>query len=311
MRALSLCTGIGGIDLGLRRVLPAYRTVAYCERDPYCRAVLKARMADGSLDVAPIWPDVWTFEGRVWQGKVDLVHAGYPCQPFSVAGRRRGHADARNVWPAVAAVVRTAHPALVFLENVPGHLHVGALRVFQDLESMGYRIAARLVAAAEVGAPHRRERLFVLAHSRHAPLGARSWSERGTAREWAPGVCPQGRDLAGEWPPGPDDAGGWAAVLAERPDLAPAMADADGRRREPAVRLRAREEGPAKGHAARPGVWMAEAPVAAQPALRGVADGLSRWVDRVRVLGNACVPAQVARAWTLLWQDLSAGEEDR
>ena len=96
--------------------------------------------------------------------RVDILSAGYPCQPFSVAGRRLGAADPRHLWPHVARIVGEVEPPFVFLENVAHHLRLGFPEVAGDLVGLGYRLAAGLFTAAEVGAPHRRERLFILAH---------------------------------------------------------------------------------------------------------------------------------------------------
>lgn len=121
-------------------------------------------MEDAALDPAPVWDDVATFDGRPWRGAVDIVTAGYPCQPFSVAGKRRGADDPRHLWPHVARIIGEAEPPFVFLENVAHHLRLGFPEVAGGLVGMGYRLAAGLFTAAEVGAPHKRERLFILAH---------------------------------------------------------------------------------------------------------------------------------------------------
>ena len=163
MHVLSLCSGAGGLDLGLQIALPSARTIGLVERDAFAAAILVARMRDGSLDDAPIWDDVGTFDGRPWRGAVDFLAAGYPCQPFSVAGKRRGADDPRHLWPHVARIIGEIKPPFVFLENVAHHLRLGFPEVASGLVGMGYRLAAGLFTAAEVGAPHRRERLFILA----------------------------------------------------------------------------------------------------------------------------------------------------
>ena len=160
---LSLCAGAGGLDLGLALAEPGYRAVGYVERDAFAAAVLVARMEDQTLDQAPVWDDLADFDGRPWRGAVDLVSAGYPCQPFSVAGRRRGTEDPRHLWPHVARVISECGPVWVFLENVPNHLNLGYREVRSELEGLGYGVTEGLFTAAEVGAPHRRQRLFVLA----------------------------------------------------------------------------------------------------------------------------------------------------
>ena len=163
MHVLSLCSGAGGLDLGLQIALPSCRSIGLVERDAFAAAILVARMLDGSLDDAPIWDDLGTFDGRPWRGAVDIVTAGYPCQPFSVAGRRLGAEDPRHLWPHVARIIGEVEPPFVFLENVAHHLRLGFPEVAAGLVGMGYRLAAGLFTAAEVGAPHKRERLFILA----------------------------------------------------------------------------------------------------------------------------------------------------
>jgi len=139
--------------------------VGHVERDAYAdaAATLVARMEDASLDQAVVWDDVATFDGRQWRGAVDIITAGYPCQPFSVAGKRRGADDPRHLWPHVARIIGEIKPPFVFLENVAHHLRLGFPEVASGLVGMGYKLAAGLFTAAEVGAPHKRERLFILA----------------------------------------------------------------------------------------------------------------------------------------------------
>lgn len=160
---LSLCSGAGGLDLGLTIAIPGYRAVGHVERETFAAAALVARMEDASLDQAVVWDDVGTFDGRPWRGAVDIITAGYPCQPFSVAGRRLGAEDPRHLWPHVARIINEIKPPFVFLENVAHHLRLGFPEVASGLVRMGYRLAAGLFTAAEVGAPHKRERLFILA----------------------------------------------------------------------------------------------------------------------------------------------------
>ncbi|RDD69945.1 DNA cytosine methyltransferase [Paracoccus versutus] len=160
---LSLCSGAGGLDLGLAIAIPGYRALGHVERETFAAATLVARMEDASLDQAVVWDDVATFDGRPWRGAVDIVTAGYPCQPFSVAGKRRGEDDPRHLWPHVARIIGEVEPPFVFLENVAHHLRLGFPEVAEGLVGMGYRLAAGLFTAAEVGAPHKRERLFILA----------------------------------------------------------------------------------------------------------------------------------------------------
>lgn len=193
LRVLSLCSGVGGLDLGVKLAVPAARVVCHVERDSYAASVLVARMAEASMDPAPIWSDLATFDGQHWRGVVDLVVAGFPCQPASTAGQRQGTNDDRWLWPLVARIIRDCAPSLVFLENVPGLLTVGGApdcyapgwaldttdevgagefvrggafaAVLADLAALGFDAEWLCVPASAVGAPHRRERVFVLAHA--------------------------------------------------------------------------------------------------------------------------------------------------
>lgn len=161
---LSLCAGVGGLDLGLRVAQPNARTVCFVEIEAYAAAILATRMEQNALDQAPIWTDLRTFDGKPWCGLVDCITAGYPCQPFSVAGKQLGDKDPRHLWPDVFRVVREIDPPLCFFENVPGHLRLGFQQVHDDLRSLGYCVKAGLFTAEEVGASHKRERLFILAY---------------------------------------------------------------------------------------------------------------------------------------------------
>ena len=161
---LSLCSGYAGLELGLRRVVPNLRTVCYVEIELFAVANLVAKMEAGLLDAAPIWTDIKTFPADGFRGKVDIIVGGYPCQPFSVAGKRAGESDPRHLWPDIERIVRTVDPLWCFFENVPGHLTLGFPSVYRSLRDMGYAVEAGLFTAAECGAPHKRERLFILAH---------------------------------------------------------------------------------------------------------------------------------------------------
>ena len=163
-QVLSLCAGAGGLDLGLRVAEPTARTVCYVEIEAFTCELLATRMEDKTMDTAPIWTDLRTFNGKPWRGKVDCITAGYPCQPFSVAGKQRAEKDPRHLWPEVYRIVQEIQPSTCFFENVGGHLRLGFEQVHDDLCRLGYRVKAGLFTAEEVGAPHKRERLFIMAY---------------------------------------------------------------------------------------------------------------------------------------------------
>lgn len=162
---IGLCAGYGGIELGLKRVIPDLRTVALCEIEAFACANLVAKMEAGLMDASPIWSDLKTFPWAEFRGKVDILTGGYPCQPFSAAGKRAGKDDPRHLWPWIADGIRLLRPRMCFFENVEGHITLGLSTVISDLEEMGYRTTWGIFSASEVGAPHQRKRVFILAHN--------------------------------------------------------------------------------------------------------------------------------------------------
>lgn len=166
LNELSLFSGAGGGLLGT--ALLGFRPVGYVERDAYCQAVLQARIRDGFLDPAPIFGDIREFLEDGWadryRGLVDVVTGGFPCQPHSVAGKQLGAEDPRDMWPETADVLRRVRPPFAFLENVPGLASSGYLgRVLGDLAELGFDAEWTVRSAADVGAPHLRKRLWILA----------------------------------------------------------------------------------------------------------------------------------------------------
>jgi DNA (cytosine-5)-methyltransferase 1 len=159
---VSLCAGYGGIDIGLSRAIPSLRTVAFSEIEAFACANLVAKMEEGLLDCAPIWTDLKTFPWAAFHGRVDLLSGGYPCQPFSAAGKRLGTEDPRHLWPYIADGIRAMRPRMCFFENVEGHISLGLREVVGELEEIGYKVAWGIFSAREVGAPHQRKRVFIL-----------------------------------------------------------------------------------------------------------------------------------------------------
>ncbi|WP_409514605.1 DNA cytosine methyltransferase [Brevundimonas sp.] len=160
---MSLCAGVGGLELGVRIARPGARGVCYLEREVPAAARLVARMQDGSLHPAPIWSDLTTFDGLPWRGLVDCLTSGDPCQPNSVAGKGLGKDDDRWLLDHVFRIIDEVRPARVFRENVPGNADGQLAAIVPALEGMGYRVAAGIFSARGAGASHLRERLFIMA----------------------------------------------------------------------------------------------------------------------------------------------------
>jgi DNA (cytosine-5)-methyltransferase 1 len=161
---IGLCAGYGGIELGLQRAIPSLRTVALCEIEAFAIANLVSKMEAGLMDPAPIWSDLKTFPWEAFRDRVDILTGGYPCQPFSAAGKRQGADDPRHLWPYIARGIRILRPRCCFFENVEGHISLGLSDVIEDLAGMGYRTTWGIFSASEVGAPHQRKRVFILAN---------------------------------------------------------------------------------------------------------------------------------------------------
>ena len=163
--AVHLCSGYAGMELALRGIA---RTVAHVERDAYAAATLVARMEAQELDQAPVWSDLCTFDARAWRGRVALITAGFPCQPFSSAGRKLGTDDDRWLWPEIARIIRDMEPEYVFLENVPGVVRAGLAHVLGDLAELGFDAEWGLLAASAVGlATTHRPTQGPMLHDRH------------------------------------------------------------------------------------------------------------------------------------------------
>ncbi len=171
MHELALFAGAGGGILGGH--LLGWRTICAVEWEPYAAGVLLARQNDGLLPPFPIWDDVRTFDGRPWRGLVDVVSGGFPCQDISVAGKGAGIDGERSgMWAHMARIVGDVRPRYVFVENSPALVTRGLGRVLGDLAALGYDCRWTVLGAADVGAPHQRDRLWLVANAlRHGQPG--------------------------------------------------------------------------------------------------------------------------------------------
>jgi DNA (cytosine-5)-methyltransferase 1 len=162
---ISFCSGYGGIERGLDLAGVKHRVIAYVEIEAFAIANLVAKMESGQLVPAPIFTDLKTFPAHLFRDCVDIITGGYPCQPFSAAGKRLGTEDPRHLWPYILDHIRSIRPVRCMFENVEGHISLGLREVIGDLEGAGYRTAWGIFSAAEVGAPHQRKRVYILADS--------------------------------------------------------------------------------------------------------------------------------------------------
>ena len=200
IRHLDLCSGLGLFSLGLQLADPRIRTVGFVERQAYCAAVLLARMEDEALARAPVFcGELQDVDGSELCGQVDLITAGYPCQPWSAAGSRKGVEDDRWIWPAIRDLIAEVEPSAVMLENVTADALCPAR---SDLLGMGFDVrpgdGPLRVAAEDVGAPHRRARFFLLAHRGGFGCNARKAGAGWEAGDWPDGLREAVADTNGE-----------------------------------------------------------------------------------------------------------------
>jgi len=316
LRVASLCAGIGGLDLGIGLAVPGARSVVYVERDSFPASVLLARMETKDLEPAPVWcGDLAGVDWRAWRGHVDLLAAGFPCQPHSVAGKRKGTDDERWIWRDIVDAIDACACPLVFLENVPGLLtssggaSFGA--VLADLAALGFDAEWTVLGARDVGAPHKRDRIFILGSRMADTDGERC--ERGRIGGLLDGVGPAfGYDAhrRGAGPLGDAVRPNHERVRGSgRMASASGSGQGDGDQRQRNGRA-AHDPGPLfpPGPADLDGWarWLAERP-GTQPAIRrgahgvsGGVDGTADRIDRLRALGNAVVPLQAGVAFRVL-----------
>lgn len=333
---LDICAGTGMLGLGIKCALAdRLRTVCYVERESYAAANLVARMEDKTLDTAPVWDDVKAmcnseFINFIQGFRPLIITAGYPCQPFSLAGNRLGEADERHLWPWIAQFIEQIKPECCFFENVSGHLSMGFDTVHADLQRMGYRVAAGLFTAAEVGASHKRERLFILANAE---------SQSRTLRK--PGSTGCERDQLSSWNTGGNVAhtepqrSGWrdsgiqsdqkrhlqttgsSASLANTCEPGSQGCERNGSSGEwdgsetfgstAEFCLPLFAPGPAELDRWRE---LIQADPGIEPAICRTADGMAKGLDkdRLRLTGNGVVPLAAAYAFVSLWAALEISE---
>lgn len=269
MNALSLFSGIGGIDLAGEWA--GIKTVAMCEREPFCQKVLKKHWPD-----VPIYDDVCTLTKERLEddgiGTIDLIHGGYPCQPYSVAGQREGAGDDRALWPEVFRLIQEIRPRWFVGENVAGHITLGLDTTLSDLESIDYTVQAFSIPACAVNANHERERVFIVANSNGARCERLQFSPSG------------GNQKRFTW-------GNYAEILPNTNSV---------------TRLETNKASSAIGSEWKPrnyvsGIHWAQTSgfdrQAPEPAIQRMVNGISGELDEVRAplkaLGNAVVPGQI------------------
>jgi len=339
---LSLCAGGGGLDMGLMLTEPDFHTRCYVEWEAEPRKRIIAAQLAGYFAPAPIWDDVTSFDGKPLRGAVDTILAGYPCQPFSQAGKRKGAADERHLWPDIARIIREVQPAWVILENVAGHVTLGSETVLRELQDMGFATTASLHSAGETGTPHERLRWFCVSYSKSNARRGRTGLARGGSkfpdankerlqgklrekhnqkRRAKQNVAIRYSSGARIHPPGPAQSSEWSDVFRDTPDLAPALSRSGVVQASQAIVARILATNP-KAYAqsdcpSAPGQTPALrldrqareilAVSAAEPAIRRMVDGLAQRSHALKLLGNGVHPLGAANALRTLFSTHGLG----
>jgi len=264
IQVLDLFSGIGGFSLGLERA--GFETVAFCEIDKYCRLVLQKHWKD-----IKIYSDVREITKRQLEEDgcklPEVITGGFPCQPFSVAGRKKGTRDNRYLWPQMFRVIKEFKPRWIIAENVRGIINIQHGMVFErvhtDLESQGYETQTFIIPAAGVGAPHRRDRVWIVANSRRTIRGQQSSRNKESIESGTSQETKRSADS------------GSVARSSEREKIM-----ADSKR----VYVQGQQDRPRQKQSRRSGWWDIE------PDVGRVADGVQGRSYRLRGLGNSIVP---------------------
>jgi len=285
--------------------LLGWRTVCAVEAAAYPRRVLLARQRDGILDPFPIWDDVRTFDGHPWRGHVDVISGGFPCQDISAAGKGAGITGKKSgLWSEMARIIGEVRPPAVFVENSPLLVRRGLNVVLGDLASMGYDARWCVLGARHVGAPHQRDRLWLLAtdpdserlvtnERRAVPDEERRVATEATRRS----MVETGTGVArGKFSHTHSDSEPTQPIY----DAARTISSVDDSQLANANSAQRQRDGRAKrvqkkyANASGAGWWKTE------PTVGRVADGLAHRMDRLRATGNGQVPSVAAVAWCIL-----------
>ena len=267
MNELALFAGAGGGILGGH--LLGWRTVCAVEWEPYAACVLAARQNDGILPAFPIWDDVQTFDGKPWAGRVDVISGGFPCQDISAAGKGAGIEGKRSgMWDHMARIIGEVRPRFVYVENSPMLTSRGLHRVLGDLAAMGFDARWGVISAADVGAPHQRDRIWIVSKYLPPPNLANTNSTHEQRNECSERAQPEHADV----------------------NSASELGDSNRLRQLQPKRSQQKQ----RRRSGNSSWWEAE------PDVGRVAHGVAARMDRLKAIGNGQVPLVAATAWNLL-----------
>jgi DNA (cytosine-5)-methyltransferase 1 len=284
LNGLDLFSGIGGISLALSEWV---KTVCYCENDKYAQGVLLSRMSTGELDYAPIWDDVNTLT-NLQLPRIDIIFGGFPCTDISIAGAGAGLAGKQSgLFFQIIRLTNEIQPAFVFLENVAAIKARGLDQIIKAFTEVGYDCRWTIVSAAAIGAPHKRERWFMLAHP-NSDFDRRSRNRSTGIPEEVASIFRKDNCAAGELSGASSD----ERRNPLRGYVETNISDTDGKRLEGSAGEKLRKSRPVDDSGSK--WWETE------PDVGRVVDELPFRVDRIKCLGNSVVPAQAKTAFKRL-----------
>jgi len=310
MNGLALCAGVGGLERGIESIIPQAKTVCYVEGETYPASVLASKMESGRIPKAPIWSNVRTFDGHPWRGKISFLSGGFPCQPYSKAGKQLADKDPRDLWPDFARIIGEVRPHFIFLENVANVVKWALPTVLKDLSKMGYDAAWCVVAASQVGAPHKRSRWFLFAYSNdsskhamrfHEPQPSPQEFEEKIRNSHGDGRCKhantKGRQrIFRKWELERDRPKNFGSI-----DTGTKLSNSNRQGNE-RYRDKSQQGEILKRHIDQEGFKFGEFESwwKVEPGMGRMVDGVAHWVHRMRACGNGVVPQQAAYAYSIL-----------
>ena len=323
---ISLCAGYGGIDLGLSRTLGSIRTVCFVEIESFAIKNLVSKIEKGLLSTAPVFTDLKKFPWQLFHRKVDILSGGFPCQPFSNAGRKQGDQDPRHLWPYITkGIEQLGRPPIIFFENVSGIISSKLkgndwtdqegtpvlLHILRELERLGYRTTAGTFSAAEVGAPHQRKRVFI--------LGVRNELKQ-SGIDFINGLLNFNQsDKSTAWPA----SRGRKQYFYEPPRVTNILDNTNSERLEKCIfekrNQASRKQKKKTARYAFSSAMSRELQRQIESEVGRDTHGTSNWLDyakmfescesrtdELRLLGNGVVPQTASKAFTLLWYELTS-----
>ena len=292
MNELALFAGAGGGILGGK--LLGWRTICAVEWEAYPASVLVARQNDRILDSFPIWDDIRTFDGKPWRGIVNVVSGGIPCQDISISGKGDGlEGERSSMWYEMARVVGEVRPRFVFVENSPVLTIRGGVRVIADLTKMGYDCKWTVMGAADVGAPHQRDRIWILAtdsNSIHDAL-------RGDCSDNEEALAKRRVHFGGSLS---DSGQGCTQASREGPSISDTKRQHGQQRYSSRMDTHKKVRTSSAIHSKSSLAGLDRENWQTEPKVDRVANGVANGMDRLKAVGNAQVPLCAATAWRIL-----------